>query len=254
MTLWLALKVTLRLLFDLRVPIVSATPIDHVLPTLAGWYLFVHGQLNQPPLALTHEESLRALRAQLQPHFLFNTLHAIGVTAKQDPDAAQRMTTLLGDLLRAALVDRGGKLVTVGEELTLLQPYLQLQQVRFQDRLRIETDVPVRLFFAQVPDLLLQPLVENAIEHGIEQRPGAGLVRIAARAEDGKLVVEVEDDGPGPEQEGEPKDVGTGLGATIQRIRLLFAAEAWLELRRNRHGGTTAQVRLPLEFVKAVEP
>jgi signal transduction histidine kinase len=222
------------------------------LPTAAGLHLFVRGQLVQSPLALTHEESLRALRAQLQPHFLFNTLHAIGVTAKHDPDAAQRMTTLLGDLLRGSLVDRGGKLVSISEELTLLQPYLQLQQVRFQDRLRIETDVPPRLLVAQVPDLLLQPLVENAIEHGIEQRPGAGLVRIVARTEDGKLVVEVEDDGPGPEHEGEPKDVGTGLGATIQRIRLLFAAQAWLELRRNRQGGTTTQVRLPLQFVRAV--
>lgn len=193
---------------------------------------------------------LASLRSQLQPHFLFNTLHTIGVTAKHDPSAAQRMTTLLGDLLRASLTDRGGSLVSLSEELTLLQPYVQLQQVRFQDRLRIETDVPPRLLAAQVPDLLLQPLVENAIEHGIEQRPGAGLVRIVARTEDGKLVVEVEDDGPGPEQEGEPKDVGTGLGATIQRIRLLFAAEAWLELRRNRHGGTTVQVRLPLEFAQ----
>mgnify|MGYP002777652878 CR=1 FL=1 len=240
-----------RILFDWEHWLSMGSPWNPWLPTFAGLHLFMRGPIEQAPRTLTHEQSLRALRAQLQPHFLFNTLHAIGVTAKHDPDAAQRMTTLLGDLLRAALVDRGGKLVSISEELSLLQPYLQLQQVRFQDRLRIETDVPPRLLAAQVPDLLLQPLVENAIEHGIEQRPGAGLVRIVARTEDGKLVVEVEDDGPGPEQEGEPKDVGTGLGATIQRIRLLFAAEAWLELRRNRNGGTTAQVRLPLEFVKA---
>ncbi|MBL8736165.1 MAG: histidine kinase, partial [Planctomycetes bacterium] len=126
-------------MFDLRTQMGS--PVDHILPTAAGWYVFLHGEVTMPPSTLTHEESLRALRAQLQPHFLFNTLHAIGVTAKQDPDAAQRMTTQLGDLLRAALVDRGGKLVSVSEELSLLQPYVQLQQVRFQDRLRIETDV-----------------------------------------------------------------------------------------------------------------
>lgn len=188
------------------------------------------------------QAQLRALRSQLQPHFLFNTLHAIGVTATHDGATASRMTTLLGDLLRHSLRERTSPLVPLADEVELLQPYLQLQQLRFADRMRVQIDVPPSLQEAMVPDLLLQPLVENALQHGIEQRPGAGEVHIrAARAGD-CLLLEVRDDGV-------PVDAtvheGTGLQATRQRLQTLFGYRASLTLAPNPQGGTTATIRLP---------
>ncbi|MCB9878238.1 MAG: histidine kinase [Planctomycetes bacterium] len=189
---------------------------------------------------------LRALRAQLQPHFLFNTLHSIGVTATRDGHAAQRMTTLLGDMLRHTLADRAGQPIPLREELAALAPYLELQRVRFQDRLQVEVVVPDDLMDILVPDLLLQPLVENAIQHGIEQRPGAGRLRIVAELTHIHFQVRVEDDGVPPPQIGAPPATGTGLSATRERLRVLYGDEAWLELKANELGGTTVVVELPV--------
>lgn len=188
---------------------------------------------------------LRALRAQLQPHFLFNTLHAIGVTAKADGAAAARMTTLLGDLLRQTLRERDGGLVSLAEEHELLQPYVQLQQLRFGDRLRLDVDLPADVLGGAVPDLVLQPLVENALQHGLEQRPGAGHVRIVGRRHGEQLVIGVHDDGVGLPGAGGDVALGTGLGATRARLAALFGDTASLTLRSNERGGTTAELRLP---------
>jgi two-component system, LytTR family, sensor kinase len=188
---------------------------------------------------------LRALRAQLQPHFLFNTLHTIGVTAKQDGATAARMTTLLGDLLRQTLRERGGALVSLAEEHDLLQPYLQLQQLRFGDRLRVDVDLPADVLAGAVPDLVLQPLVENALQHGIEQRPGDGHVRVVGRHVGDHLLIDVHDDGVGlPALASEPV-LGTGLGATKARLQAIYGDGASLSLRGNERGGTTASLRLP---------
>ena len=186
---------------------------------------------------------LRALRAQLQPHFLFNTLHAIGAVAPRDGATAARMTTLLGDLLRQTLRDRGNGLVSLAEEQELLHPYLALQQLRFADRLRVELDVPPEALGAAVPDLVLQPLVENALQHGIEARPGAGRVRITGRRDGATLVVQVHDDGVG--LAGGQLAPGTGLGATRARLQALYGDAASLTLASNANGGTTATLRLP---------
>ena len=188
---------------------------------------------------------LRALRAQLQPHFLFNTLHAIGVTAARDGPTAARMTTLLGDLLRHSLRERDGDLVSLAEERELLQPYLALQELRFADRLRIEVDLEPELLGAAVPDLVLQPLVENALRHGIEQRPGPGSVRVRARREGETLVVEVEDDGVGPGASDARDGTGTGLASTRARLQALYGERASLTLRENGLGGARATLRLP---------
>ncbi len=189
---------------------------------------------------------LRALRAQLQPHFLFNTLQAIGTTARHDGSTASRMTALLGDLLRNTLRERTGDLVTLAEEQEQLQPYIQLQQLRFGERLRIEVDLPAALLGAKVPDLLLQPLVENALEHGISRRPGGGTILLRARRDTDSLVVEIVDDGEGP---GDGYPHGTGLGATTARLDALFGARASLRLTRNERGGTTATLVVPFTEV-----
>ena len=194
------------------------------------------------------QAQLRALRAQLQPHFLFNTLHAIGVTANRDGPLAARMTTLLGDLLRHTLRERTAPLVPLDDELALLEPYLQLQQLRFQDRLRVHSDLPKEVLGALVPDLLLQPLVENALQHGIEQRPGAGSVTVSARRVGAELVIEVQDDGV-PAVDALER-CGTGLSVTRDRLQALFGARASLHVGGNAQGGTTAVLRLPFAEVR----
>lgn len=193
------------------------------------------------------QAQLRALRSQLQPHFLFNTLHAIGVTATRDGASASRMTTLLGDLLRHSLRERSSPLVPLADEVELLQPYLQLQQLRFADRMRVRVDLPAELHDALVPDLLLQPLVENALQHGIEQRPGAGEVHIRASLAGAFLVLEVRDDGVPVDATAQE---GTGLQATRQRLQTLFGDRASLTLTPNPQGGTTATIRLPFSEVR----
>lgn len=185
---------------------------------------------------------LRVLRSQLQPHFLFNTLHTIGVTAKQDGAAAARMTTLLGDLLRQTLQEREQGTVPLAQELELLQPYLQLQQLRFGDRLQLTIDVPADMLGAEVPDLVLQPLVENALRHGIERLPGAGSVVIRARRSGPFLRLQVIDDGAG--LDGNAHD-GTGLGATRARLQAMYGDTADLELAPTGVRGTTVTLRLP---------
>jgi len=194
---------------------------------------------------------LRALRAQLQPHFLFNTLQAIGTTAQSDGPAAARMITLLGDMLRHTLRERDTPTITLAEEKEQLAPYLQLQQLRFADRLEVEIELPPALLGAEVPDLLLQPLIENALEHGIAQRPGASTVRIRAHRESADLVLQVVDDGVAPGTAATKREAprGTGLGATTARLRALYGDRAHVQLEANHLGGTTATVRLPFSEV-----
>ena len=191
------------------------------------------------------DAQLRALRAQLQPHFLFNTLHAISVTGRTDAAAATRMITLLGDLLRLTLRERSGEFVSLAEEQELLQPYLELQKLRFPDRLRIEIDFPEDVLGGAVPDLLLQPLVENALKHGLEQRPEGGTVSIAARRWGDRLEIQVRDDGAGLAPAGGAVQLGVGLGTTKARLQALFGKAAWVTLMPAPGGGAVTTVTLP---------
>lgn len=192
------------------------------------------------------EARLRALRAQLQPHFLFNTLNGIASASRTEPELATRMLALLGDLLRDTLRERNGELVALDEERRVLQPYVELQQLRFGERLRIEFDLPEDLRTAAVPDLLLQPLVENAVEHGVESRPEGGSVRITARRSGDQLEILVQDDGRGPGETTAGR--GLGLSTTKERLRELFGDAAGVELTA-LPVGTLARVVLPYREV-----
>ena len=189
---------------------------------------------------------LRVLRSQLQPHFLFNSLQAIAVTIKRDANAAVSMVTLLGDLLRQTLRERKNDLVSLQEEQQMLEPYLELQRHRFADRLIVEVDLPDEVLGAAVPDLLLQPLVENALQHGIESMPGKGTVRVRARRDQDHLEIEVADDGAGPERE---QVDGIGLGATRARLRALYGDRAQLTLAPGGISGAVVTVRMPWQEV-----
>ena len=134
------------------------------------------------------EARLKTLQAELHPHFLFNTLHAISTLVHTNPDAADRMISRLSDLLRLTFDGTGAPAVSLQEELEFLQKYLEIEQIRFQDRLSVLYDVDSETLDAEVPRLILQPLVENAIKHGVSPRSGRGLIQISSRIRDNALV------------------------------------------------------------------
>ena len=205
---------------------------------------------------------LATLRARLQPHFLFNTLQSIGLLIPRDPVAAQRMTVHLGDLLRASLRhgEDGAAEVPLGDDLALARAYVAIEAERFRDRLGVRWDVDPASADAAVPDLLVQPLVENALRHGLWPRPGRGTLTVRATVRRGagegdRLVIEVEDDGAGlpPGWRDGARD-GTGLGATRARLVALYGDRAALRVGAAPGGGTCATVTLPLRRLRAHAP
>jgi hypothetical protein len=187
---------------------------------------------------------LQLLRLQLEPHFLFNTLHAIGALVRSDPDAAERMIVLLSDLLRRALQDMGGQEVALREEMEFLDRYLEIERVRFPDRLRVVRDVEPESLRALVPTLLLHPLVENAIRHGVSRRAEGGQVGIRARAVAGRLELRVWDDGPA-DGAAATRSSGIGLANTRARLEHLYGGAHRFELTRGGDGGMEVAVSLP---------
>jgi LytS/YehU family sensor histidine kinase len=187
-----------------------------------------------------------ALRMQLQPHFLLNSLNAIAVTIRdRDTETPTRIVELLGDMLRRVTRAGGAPEATLAEELEFVRQYLEVERVRFPDRLQPSFDVDDDVLGAAVPELVLQPLVENALRHGLARRPGAALVRVSARREGDDLVLSVTDDGPGPLPESPGTGAGIGLANIRARLATLYGARASLELARTHEGGARATVRLP---------
>lgn len=185
---------------------------------------------------------LQALKAQLHPHFLFNTLNSIASLMHSDVETADTMLVRLSDLLRRALESAGAQEVTLRQELDFLRPYLEIEQIRFQDRLAVDFDIPESALEARVPNLILQPLVENAIKHGIAPQPGPGRIAVRARREGERLRLEVEDNGRGLDEA--PRD-GVGLANTRARLARLYGGESAFELAAGTAGGLTARVTLP---------
>jgi signal transduction histidine kinase len=193
---------------------------------------------------------LEGLRMQLQPHFLFNTLHAISALMHRDVEAADRMLARLSDLLRLTLESAQTPEVPLRQELEFLDAYLEIQQTRFQDRLEIARDVDPRALDALVPNLLLQPLVENAIRHGIGTRAAGGRIEIAARLEGDRLRLDVRDDGPGLNGHGSP-GTGVGLANTRARLEHLYGAEHELSVANDPAGGLRVTVIAPYREARA---
>jgi two-component system, LytTR family, sensor kinase len=190
------------------------------------------------------EARLSALRMQLHPHFLFNSLNALLVLVRDhDTKNAERMLELLSDVLRQVLRGDTRQEVRLDEELRFLDDYLAVEQIRFSDRLKIVRAVQPTLLDAMVPQFILQPLVENALRHGIGRSVAGGTIEIGARLEGDDLVLWVSDDGPGVSDA--PNALGVGLGNTRERIVTLYGARAGLELTERPGGGTLAQLRIP---------
>ena len=194
------------------------------------------------------EAELRALRAQLQPHFLFNTLNSIAALIPSNPRAAEEMTTRLADVFRYALRASERESAPLSEELDFLRAYLEIERVRFGARLRVEERIEPGLEHVAVPTLLLQPVVENAVRHGVAARPEGGRVVIEARREGGRLVLTVADDGPGfdPGGPGAPGGNGFGLHSVRERLRAAGLPDA-LALDTAPGRGARVVVTLPLD-------
>ncbi|HEX2076183.1 MAG TPA: sensor histidine kinase, partial [Longimicrobium sp.] len=182
---------------------------------------------------------LRALRMQMEPHFLYNTLHTVSEMVHVDPAAAERMIVRLGSLLRHT-TETGSQEVPLEREVEFLGAYLEIEQARFHDRLTVSIDVPEELLACAVPSLILQPLVENAIRHGTGRVAGAGTVRIAAARQEGALVLRVTDNGPGLHAPGRGRGAGVGLRNIRSRLRHLYGPAGSLELRPADGGGLEA--------------
>jgi two-component system, LytTR family, sensor kinase len=190
---------------------------------------------------------LDALTAQLQPHFLFNTLNSISTLMRRDVDAADEMLAHLSGLLHRTLRQQDRHEIPLSEELELLRHYLDIMQIRFHDRLAVRMEIDEQLTGARVPPFILQPLVENAIRHGIGRKPGAGTIEIAARRVADSIEISVRDDGEGHAG----GDEGVGLSNTRRRLRELYGERGRLELRGCEGGGLCAVLRIPLGVVES---
>jgi signal transduction histidine kinase len=191
------------------------------------------------------EAKLQALQMQLNPHFLFNTLHAISALMHKDVEAADRMITRLSDLLRLALDSSDTQEVPLREELAFLERYLEIEQTRFGERLKVKMEIGPETSGALVPSLILQPLVENAIRHGIEPQALAGVVRLSACCEGGQLRLRVSDNGVGL-RAGQPVTEGVGLSNTRARLQQLYGAAHQFHLSNGADGGLAVDIVMPL--------
>lgn len=225
--------------------VAAVTAID------ANWraqQAMVHATTLERDLAMAR---VHALKMQVHPHFLFNTLHTVSILIDEAPAAARDMVVRLGDLLRGTLARASVTEVPLEQELALLRRYLAIEAVRFHDRLVVEFDVDPALHDARVPDLILQPLAENAIRHGIAKREGAHRLTVRATSLAEQLVLEVLDDGLGPSSP-ETRQDGVGLATVRERLRTLYRLRDPLTLTTRAAGGACARITLPLRRADAL--
>ena len=200
------------------------------------------------------QAELQVLKIQLQPHFLFNTLHSVAALVRKDPGAAEKMICSLGDLLRLTLVAEETPKVTLRRELGFLQTYLDIQRARFQDRLITEIRVAEEDLAATVPYLLLQPLVENAIKHGVARRRGLSKIEIGIRKESDNLKISVVNDNGASNPVSERDRLGVGLENVKNRLRILYGRRGQLSVRQFSDGQFEVEVRIPFETESCPRP
>jgi two-component system, LytTR family, sensor kinase len=198
----------------------------------------------QAQVAQSH---LNALKSQLHPHFLFNTLNTIStLILKADDSEAERMLSLLNNFLKTTVFQSERQEITLEEELRFVKDYLEIEKIRFSDKLEVKEEVASETLQAQVPNLLLQPIIENAIYHGIAHKTSNGIIQISAKKEDGHLMIYVEDNGPGLTliKKKKPKE-GVGLKITRERLAHLFGTDHLFVLENLMSGGVKVTIRIP---------
>jgi two-component system, LytTR family, sensor kinase len=211
---------------------------------LGGVLAYYHSQRSVEREVELAQAKLRALRAQLRPHFMFNALHSVAMLVRggRGPEAVE-MIAGVSDLLRDGLNDDDRADVALEEEVALARRYLAIEEVRFADRLDVRVDVTEQARAVRVPRLILQPLVENAVRHGIGAKAGAGRIGISARTAQHELIVMVRDDGPGPSPNG---NNGVGLRNTRERLKTAYGSAARLTLEHGAEGGAVATLVIPI--------
>jgi LytS/YehU family sensor histidine kinase len=203
-------------------------------------------------LKLADTARLKVLQTQLHPHFLFNALNGVATLIREHQGAAAaKMVSTLSDFLRATLHTANLPEISVSEELVFVDQYVELQQLRFADRLRVSIEADEETYSALLPTLILQPLVENAVQHGVLPRERGGSVCVSITRRGSNLRVAVEDDGPGPTKTGAPT-FGVGLGNTAERLRALYGDDAALTIGRSASGGFSVVVLLPFRVSEAI--
>jgi signal transduction histidine kinase len=232
--------------------------IPTLLLTLIGyhqyWWRILTLQSRERELAeLAATAQLAALRAQINPHFLFNSLNSIAQLIHTEPDRAELCVQRLADIFRYILGRAEKEFVPLGEELQMAQAYLDIERARFGDRLKVETDIDPQSLPHMIPNLILQPLVENAIKHGLSRKMGAGTVRIQAGVEDGLLLLTVGDDGLGMAAPAlaQVYEHGVGLRNLRDRLERLYGASYLPEIESVPGTGTRVRLRLPVRPVEA---
>jgi two-component system LytT family sensor kinase len=187
---------------------------------------------------------LAALRTQLNPHFLFNTLHAVSALVERDPRGARRMIARLSELLRTSLEGVDEAEIALARELAFIRRYLEIMQIRFEGRLELAEQIDPSVEAALIPNLLLQPLVENAFKHGVDRVEGIGRIELRAERAGERLLLSVRDNGPGLAG-GQPAKEGLGLRNTRARLAQLYGVDQSLTLRADARGGCIVEVSLP---------
>jgi two-component system LytT family sensor kinase len=193
------------------------------------------------------EAELRALRAQINPHFLFNSLNTVADLIVRDPKRAEAMTLRLASVFRHVLAHSSRSMTTIREEVEFLRTYLYIEEARFGDRLRVTIDVTADAAAQPIPSLILQPLVENAMKHGLGPKPGRGNIWISAHLEGDQVCVKIEDDGMGLRSgpAGEPNECH-GLTNVAARLRALYGDSASVKLDPRERGGASVTLRIPV--------
>lgn len=198
------------------------------------------------------QAQLKALKMQIHPHFLFNTLHSISSLILEDPPKANSMIARLGDFLRLTLEQSDQPLVGLKEEMEFVRCYLDIEQVRFGDRLTVTLAIEPATLAAQVPHLILQPVVENAIQHAIAPRAAPGRIQIEARRWDRRLRLEIKDSGPGLTTTGNSmQGHGVGLSNVRARLERLYGTDFSLEMNNSPEGGLTVVLEVPFQLEKS---
>ena len=235
--------------FGFYIDLIIALLIVIAVHTLLYYQSFRASELAQSSLkAQLAQAQLRALKMQLHPHFLFNTLHSISSLVLEDPPKANSMIARLGDFLRLTIDNSDQQLVTLKEETEFLRCYLDIEQVRFGDRLTVTFELEPQTLSAQVPHLILQPMVENAIQHAIAPRSARGHINIEAKRLNSLLRVAISDNGPGISSNANlPWKQGVGLTNVRTRLRQIYGPDFRFELMNTKGGGVTAFMEIPFE-------
>jgi len=228
-------------------PILPSAVLCVVGFNLHWWRILLMQARERELQELAASAQLAVLRAQIHPHFFFNSLNSIAQLIHVDPAKAERCVERLAEIFRSLLKRSDSEFVTLGEELRLIEAYLEIEHARFGDDLQVRWDVDERAKNARIPGFLLQPLVENAVKHGVSQKIGGGVLEIGARSANGELILTVSDTGKGIAEHNPILNRGVGLRSVHERLARLYGKRHTFQFESTAEAGTRVVIRLPYD-------